>query len=452
MAYFGIPTRDEYLATHPVGQALSPEDEHPRDAVERAYTDQYGKYEQFLNTQQQIEQMGPEAAKYIGGAAGLLVPAQYPGVYGGLQPIYQDVPLEGFSPEQKAAYEQFQSKYPGYAQLSPNQVKVGPGGRIGPRLQQAGNGQWISSADQVKFDPEYGLIAPLSAMGASGNKGQSILKGLAPVLAIASYGVGSGLLGAGGAATGAGGAVDMGVGLSEVAQGFGVGGGTGVGGAAGGILNLADFDLPFDGWDLLDDGITTVADSASSVFGDATGQQATDAIAQTLYNEAAQAGLSGFDASLVPEAPSGGGLVDKVINWGASRLVSTPFNYTGGVDDFGLDTLPDVFDSTPIRTYKGLPGEPDWFDKVWDWAERHPYLAGQLAGSGIGVGGGLIRGAMTPSLLRAKSEEELKAALKLIEARRGFGQLRNINVPVKPSNVMLRTSSVPGLINSAMKG
>lgn len=102
-------------------------------------------------------------------------------------------------PGQEAAFADFQAKFPGYAQVGG--LESGAGAGVKNIRQYVDPGSMI-------YDPTYGYIAPVTATGYAGKKGETWLErgGLQALgaLAPAIIGIGSSLYGAGSAAAGAG--------------------------------------------------------------------------------------------------------------------------------------------------------------------------------------------------------------------------------------------------------
>ena len=92
------------------------------------------------------------------------------------------------TPEALAARAAFEAKYPGYRQVSPEEVRF-QNGQIG--LKQAGPsvGRYIEGPfqSQVKYDPEFGYVVPVRSGAVAGGKGG----GYGPLLAMAAMAFGA---------------------------------------------------------------------------------------------------------------------------------------------------------------------------------------------------------------------------------------------------------------------
>lgn len=92
------------------------------------------------------------------------------------------------TPEALAARAAFEAKYPGYRQVSPEEVRF-QNGQIG--LKQAGPsvGRYIEGPfqSQVKYDPEFGYVVPVGSGAVAGGKGG----GYGPLLAMAAMAFGA---------------------------------------------------------------------------------------------------------------------------------------------------------------------------------------------------------------------------------------------------------------------
>jgi len=79
-------------------------------------------------------------------------------------------PAQQATPQQLAARAAFEAKYPGYTQLSPEQVTF-QNGQVGLKTAGPSVGQDIEDGSKVKYDPEFGYITPLNNDAVAGQAG-----------------------------------------------------------------------------------------------------------------------------------------------------------------------------------------------------------------------------------------------------------------------------------------
>lgn len=318
-------------------------------ALQQAYSDYLGGINPGFNTFQGPEDIYDDPTprqsagdsdylRYMRGL-GDLTPDQITQLYGTLGPVavgygtgqpgrftyFQDNPN---SPEAQAALAEFQRKHPGYSQIPTNLRQFQPG------QDRAGAGYYfVNDPSQVKYDPEYGMLAPESQFGFAGTKGgffndsfgQSLIKMLGvaapfvlPALipglpSIATQGVetfpGSGVF-TGGTAAGGAGAITNAATLADLDPIISTAGGVDpfTGAALSGSASMPGFDiLDPSTWDFSD-----VLDVDPSVWdSDIVGN-----LPDTLFPE----GLSwedilGVGKDIITGGGDGGGVLGKVWDW-----------------------------------------------------------------------------------------------------------------------------------------
>lgn len=206
-------------------------------------------------------------------------------------------------------------------------------------------------------------------------------------------------------------------------------------------------------------------------------QQAADALAQSTYNAAAAAGVPGYDPTLIFDAfdalpdsaltGSAGGLeqftnfvpsAEYAAGSGTSAVGGSLATGAGQAADAIAQSTYDAAAAAGVPGYdptliagtagSGTSASGGLLDSVINWAKGNP----QLASTGLAVGAGLVRGAMSPSpqeqanaIYQAKLQAEVQAA----DAKRARNRMENINLErLRPTGAMLQR---PGILRNVMR-
>jgi hypothetical protein len=162
-----------------------------------------GRSSEFSDFYQQFLERPEWAPLY--GEQGFLAPPQIGEGMGGVNQLLspQDPAAQPGFAESRGAFEQ---AHPGFAQIGNLMLGVGDDGTPVFKGREQGPGPYVVNPEQVVYDPQYGLIAPLSSLGTRGKSGgffrDSFGQGLLTLAAAAAPFVGAAAAGApiGGAA------------------------------------------------------------------------------------------------------------------------------------------------------------------------------------------------------------------------------------------------------------
>lgn len=395
------PTLDEFLMARGFSQGPGGDDgsgwsgEGDLDAATQEWESQYDT--PYANWMRMVE-TNPELAKAIGGSAGLVAPGYYPGYVGGLQgKTYNSDEMFGrhgpmgnskflkrnrngarggsLTPEQLAARAEFESLFPGYGQLTPDQVTVGPDGRV--RIKTAGPsaGQYVADPSKIKYDERYGSLVPLDALGASGGKGgwADTFKDFAPLIALAT--LGSTLM-----APPAAGAVAGGEAASS-ALGLKAGGGLGFVPGAGGIGLVP----PAGGASMLAPGLSAAGGAAagSLIASDFTPGTFDGPGSAVVGDTAGIAPSSGVPSGLPKAPPGSASLGKKILDKGRDAAISTGISSVASslIGDGGEGALQDsIYQMTADeQRKKGLRDQLNSFFSPEAIAAEEADLTGALS-------------------------------------------------------------------------
>ena len=286
----------------------------------------------YANSMRNVQD-NADLSKTLYGTAGMIAPGYYPGYYGGLQSrLYSPDEMFGrfgpmgnlsfgstqdrlgLTPEQLALRSEFEQLFPGYSQLTSDQYTIGADGRIQFKTAGPSMGQYIIDPNQLKYDERFGLLSPLTNLGASGSKGgwSDTIKAFAPMALMA---LGANFLGpATGGVEGAGGGAFGGDIAGTAFAGEGLSGGLGGGmGFFDDILGLAS-DQGF---------LPGSFDLGESLYGGTAAQGLDFASAESWLRNLVGGGLPSLGNSLMNLLGGGSGT-------GSNNLLGGLFGGTGG--------------------------------------------------------------------------------------------------------------------------